>query len=446
MKLIDMILMSLSNLWKRKVRTMLTVIGVIIGTCAIVVMVSLGLGIKQSMDDMLAGIGDLTVINVNNYGTNQGTDSDPLDDAMLEKFAQLEHVVAVTPIQYSYGKFKITSGKYQYNGQITGVNFSTLEALGYQVTEGALPSGTDTASYSLLFGSTAAYDFYNPKKRNGYISMIPDANGNLPDPYVNPMEDKLEIEISIPEDSNKKVKPIKATCLGILAEDWSKNPSAYGVFMDIKDLKALQKEYNKANNIKDDPTKKESYEQVVVKTDDMTAVAAVEEAIQSYGFNTNSMESVRKPLEEQSRTMQIFLGGIGGVSLLVAAFGIINTMTMSIYERTKEIGVMKVIGCRIGNIRTMFLMEAAAIGFMGGVIGVLLSEGVSYAANTLSAGGGGLGSIFGMGMGAGGQLSIIPPWLILGAILFATLIGLIAGIYPANRAVRISALSAIHQE
>ncbi len=446
MKFTDMILMSLGNLFKRKVRTMLTVTGVIIGTCAIVVMVSLGLGIKQSMDTMLEGMGDLTVINVNNYGTNQGTDSDPLDDAMIEKFKEIEHVAAVTPVQYSYGNFKITSGKYEYNGQITGVNFEALESLGYQVTEGQLPSGTDTPSYTLLFGATAAYDFYNPKKRNGWISMIPDANGNLPDPYVNPMEDKLEIEVQVNGDTNKKVKPVKATCIGIMAEDWSKNPSPYGVFMDIKDVKALQKEYNKANNVKEDPSKKESYTQVIVKTDDMSSVAAVEEVIQSYGFNTSSMESIRKPLEEQSRTMQLFLGGIGAVSLLVAAFGIINTMTMSIYERTKEIGVMKVIGCRIGNIRTMFLMEAAAIGFMGGVIGVILSEGVSYAANTFSGDGGGLGGMFGMGMGGGGQLSIIPPWLIVGAILFATLIGLIAGLYPANRAVRISALSAIHQE
>lgn len=446
MKFTDMILMSLGNLFKRKVRTMLTVTGVIIGTCAIVVMVSLGLGIKQSMDTMLEGMGDLTVINVNNYGTNQGTDSDPLDDAMIEKFKEIEHVAAVTPIQYSYGNFKITSGKYEYNGQITGVNFEALEALGYQVTEGELPTGSDTPAYTLLFGSTAAYDFYNPKKRNGWISMMPDANGNLPDPYVNPMEDKLEIEVQVNGDTNKKVKPVKATCIGIMAEDWSKNPSPYGVFMDIKDVKALQKEYNKVNNVKEDPSKKESYDQVVVKTDDMSSVAAVEEVIQSYGFNTNSMESIRKPLEEQSRTMQLFLGGIGAVSLLVAAFGIINTMTMSIYERTKEIGVMKVIGCRIGNIRTMFLMEAAAIGFMGGVIGVILSEGVSYAANTFSGDGGGLGGMFGMGMGGGGQLSIIPPWLIVGAILFATLIGLIAGLYPANRAVRISALSAIHQE
>lgn len=449
MKLIDMILMSLGNLFKRKVRTMLTVTGVVIGTCAIVVMVSLGLGIKQSMDSMLQNMGDLTIINVNNYGSNQGSDSEPLDDAMLEKFKEIEHVTAVTPATYTgSGNFKIVSGKYEYAGQIIGVNFEALQALGYEVKEGELPSGDNIPSYTLLFGENAAYNFYNPKKRNGWINQIPDANGNLPDPYVNPMEDKLEIEVQVNGETNKKVKPVKATCAAILVEDWNKNPSPYGVFMDIKDVKALQKEYNKVNNVKEDKSKKESYDQVVVKTDDMSAVAEVEAAIQAFGFNTNSMESIRKPLEEQSRTMQLFLGGIGAVSLLVAAFGIINTMTMSIYERTKEIGVMKVIGCRIGNIRTMFLMEAAAIGFLGGVIGVILSEGVSYAANTFSGeggGGGGLGSIFGMGMG-GGQLSIIPPWLIIGAILFATFIGLIAGLYPANRAVRISALSAIHQE
>ena len=117
---------------------------------------------------------------------------------------------------------------------------------------------------------------------------------------------------------------------------------------------------------------------------------------------------------------------------------------MSIYERTREIGVMKVLGCVVGNIRAMFLMEAGTIGFIGGVIGLGLSYLISFLINTF--GGGATGSIYDVGgIGIGG-VSIIPWWLALGALAFATLVGLVSGFSPANRAVKISALTAIRQE
>ena len=149
------------------------------------------------------------------------------------------------------------------------------------------------------------------------------------------------------------------------------------------------------------------------------------------------------------QTIQLILGGLGAISLLVAALGITNTMIMSIYERTREIGVMKVLGCVIGNIRTMFLMEAGTIGFIGGILGLAFSYGISFAINSFAAGGDGSGGgmgMFGMGMGGGASVSIIPVWLALGALVFATMIGLVSGFYPANRAVKISALTAIKQE
>ena len=138
----------------------------------------------------------------------------------------------------------------------------------------------------------------------------------------------------------------------------------------------------------------------------------------------------------------MILGGLGAISLLVAALGITNTMIMSIYERTREIGVMKVLGCVIGNIRTMFLIEAGMIGFIGGVAGIAISYLLSFLLNTLAANGGG---VMGLG-GAGGQISIIPAWLALGALVFSTMVGLVSGFSPANRAVKISALTAIRQE
>ena len=141
--------------------------------------------------------------------------------------------------------------------------------------------------------------------------------------------------------------------------------------------------------------------------------------------------------------VQLVLGAIGAVSMLVAAFGISNTMVMAVYERTKEIGVMKVIGCDTADIKAVFLCEAGMIGFLGGAIGVLISIAVSLLANLVagtvmsSLGGAESGSI---------TISSVPLWLVLFGIGFSVLIGVISGISPANRAVKVSALKAIHNE
>ena len=140
--------------------------------------------------------------------------------------------------------------------------------------------------------------------------------------------------------------------------------------------------------------------------------------------------------KKQAGYIQAVLGGIGAVALFVAAIGITNTMMMSIYERTKEIGIMKVLGCDMRNIRTQFLMEAGYIGFIGGVAGLLLSFLISAIINTL---------IGASGMGVE-NISYIPPWLGLAAVLFAIFVGMVAGFFPALRAMRLSPLAAIRNE
>lgn len=173
---------------------------------------------------------------------------------------------------------------------------------------------------------------------------------------------------------------------------------------------------------------------------------------------------MRKSLEEQSRAIQLILGGIGAVSLLVAAIGIANTMVMSVTERTREIGIMKALGCYVRDIRVMFLTEAGAIGFFGGLIGCMLSGLISLGINVAGRmyAGGMVGSSNGSSSdGAGGtsiwmimwqalvggedvtRYSVIPWWLFLFAVLFSTLIGLLFGFGPANKAVKIPALDAI---
>lgn len=174
-------------------------------------------------------------------------------------------------------------------------------------------------------------------------------------------------------------------------------------------------------------------------------VAAVQQSITDMGFQCSSMEDTRKMFDEQLTMIQTMLGGLAAISLFVAAIGIANTMVMSIYERTKEIGVMKVLGAELGAIRAMFLTESAMIGLIGGVVGVGLSFLISYLLNNVPIVANLLASL-GLSFGNGGAVSIIPWWLVLVAMVFSMMVGVVFGFIPANRAVKISALEAIRHD
>ncbi|MEG1366753.1 MAG: FtsX-like permease family protein, partial [Oscillospiraceae bacterium] len=234
--------------------------------------------------------------------------------------------------------------------------------------------------------------------------------------------------------------------VGVMKEDYKKGyVTSAGILMDLTVLKRIESEYMKMNGIKESSNSPRGYDSVIIKVDDMKNVKEVEDKIKALGFGTDSATGQRENMQKQSQAIQMVLGGLGAVSLFVAALSIANTMTMAIYERTREIGVMKVLGCGLGKIRTMFLLEAAMIGFLGGVFGVVLSYtlslGLNYFAPLLMQSG--LGNFLPM---FGTKISVIPPWLALVGITFSTIIGILSGIMPANRAVKISALEAIRHE
>ena len=145
-------------------------------------------------------------------------------------------------------------------------------------------------------------------------------------------------------------------------------------------------------------------------------------------------------MEQISKISQAILGGIGSITLLVAAIGIINTMIMSIYERTKEIAIMKVIGATFADIRLLFLTEAGLIGLIGGILGIGISFGLSKVINIIAAGY--MSSMVGDGSTAV-NLSMITPGLVLLAMGFSIMVGVVAGIYPANKAVKLSPIEAM---
>ncbi|MDD6186973.1 MAG: ABC transporter permease [Oscillospiraceae bacterium] len=438
MKISDLLRLSFNNLKRRKGRTFLTVLGVVIGTCSIVLMVSIGVALEKSYDEMLQGWGDLTAIEVYKYGSS--TDNDvKLTDAVVDSFLELPNVTVATPVYSPSVSLQVVSGnndKYQAYAQIKAMRKSAIEAYGYEIVEGTMPSEHEK-SFTVLFGEDYAYEFQNTKKKNNnYVSKYDvDADGNPPDPFVDPMHDKFYIVAKGWEEDSKEYR-VQLNVSGRVKGDYSKGyETVYGMIMDIEDVIAIEKEYNKLNNIKTDKNKERTYTDAIVKVNDMKNVEDVERAIKAMGFETYSMSSTRDELKKETRIIEMILGGLGGIAMLVSAISIANTMTMAIYERTKEIGVMKVLGCELRDIKNMFLSEAAFIGFLGGATGLAISLAISKLLNTIA------GSMMG-----GTKMSVIPPWLAIFSLCFATLVGIISGYIPAVRAVKITALSAIRHE
>ena len=230
--------------------------------------------------------------------------------------------------------------------------------------------------------------------------------------------------------------------MGVTKEDYSKGAeTSEGIILSLSDLRKI---LDKAQG---NQKKAVPYGSVLVKVSDISQVETVENDIKAMGYSTESMESIRKPMEKEAQQKQMMLGGLGAISLFVAALGITNTMIMSISERTREIGIMKALGCYVTDIRVMFLSEAGAIGLIGGIIGCVISFIASVVVNLVSLGFSPeniLPAIIG-GEGVS-RVSVIPPWLLLFAVVFSVLIGLGSGYYPANKAVQIPALEAIKSE
>ena len=461
MKFPDLLIMSMNNLRRRKLRTVLTVLGVIIGTAAIVVMVSLGIGLNEMTMEQIASWGSLTTIEVYSQSSgggmqmmgaamsSQNSESEPnyITDKVIDNFKRIPHVTGVSPVLNM--NVVMRQGAYiSTSVQLKGVSQSYLEQL--ELAEGRLPQ---PGELGLVFGNGVIRDFTNAKTGKGYWDT-----GEMPDvdPMGKPMFVIFDMDAyyqsqgSGSSSDGTPVKPPKKYMIettGMLAggENGYSNYSWY-VFTDIDGLKAqLKKVFKKGTPIPGQPTNKKGkplnelvYNSAEVFVDDMENVTQVQEQLAAMGYQVNSQMDFLESSRQQSNMVQAVLGGIGAVSLFVAAIGIANTMMMSIYERTKEIGVMKVLGCDMGNIRNMFLIESGFIGFMGGTIGVALSYGVSAIVNRFVN--------MSQSMGLSGDLSRIPPWLSMAAIGFAVFVGMAAGFMPAVRAMKLSPLAAIRNE
>jgi len=422
MKFLDLLSIIFGNLSRRKGRVVLTAIGVVIGTAAILVLVSLAMGLQQSATASLYGIGDLTLINVSpgyNFdegmmmvrsvgGPMDGGPQTPITPKSLEDFAAMDGVVAVIPRDYLMGGATLRYNRLEGGSSIMGIGTKDLSILSVTAREGVLNLERGTA----VIGSQVPMSFYNPRMRPGEeMPPPPDLMGKT-----------IRLELMKWDQENTPItKTVQFTVAGVLEE--SRGESDWTIYVPLEDVTAWN-EWFQGKRIN---RNKEGYNNVIVKVADVSQTLEISDQINALGYQSYTPQSFVEGINSFYVVLQIMFGGVGAIALLVAAIGIANTMAMAILERTREIGLMKAVGATNRDVLSIFLGEAAGIGFIGGLGGALIGWAGGHIIQVL-----GLAYMAQQTAESGGpppSLSVYtPPWLVLFTIAFATLIGLLSGI------------------
>ncbi len=435
MSFLELVRLVFSNLMRMKVRLVMTSAGVVIGTASVILLISLGIGLQQSTLQSIGDIGALTEIEVGvNSAGNPDAPRQPgadrvrkLDRGALLEIAGLEGVAAVVPML----RMDIPS-QLEYNRK-----------LGYAEIRGLAPADVAKLEFKLAAGGT--------RLSSGQAIVGGSVLGSFRDPNAPPPQSFKPITDSTPlmgkridmtlyktdTDGRTTDRKVRFTVVGVLGGSNGASQRDYTMYVSDADVI----EFNSWVSGKRQNPSREGYSIVIVRTNSPADTTRVQSRIIEMGFTASSLVDVIKSLNNTFRTIQTVLGAIGAIALLVSAFGIANTMVMAIYERSREIGLMKAVGATHSDIMFIFLGESMAIGLIGGVVGTLLALLAGRILTSVLGGGGGDG-VFGPG-----PIPIVTPlWLIASGIALAVVVGLVAGAYPALRTTRLDPIVALRSE
>lgn len=432
--------LSISNLLRARARLIMTAGGVLVGTTAVILLIALTIGLQNAAEAGIGQSGSLTEIQVwPNWEPQQPgqefVEPPQLTIESVNAMWRIPGVAAVVPIVNLYSGGELIADGYTGYTQIAGLDSRLLPYLGLTLTQGTL----SLEPGEVLVGARTGDYFNDPKADQEEWTPV------AVDLYT--VED-LRMIVYKWSDTGTETRKIKLNPVGQIAE--SGNQFDYMVLMPLQEVLDLNEWSN------GEPIDYETFrfDQVTVRATDREATNSVSEALREMGFSTGGLGEFLNQINQFFSTMRLMLGGVGAVALLVAAFGVANTMTMAILERTKEIGLMKAIGATDRDILTVFLVEAGLVGLAGGASGVLLSVFIQNVVNQAianlpqgdSQGGGGIMFLPFDPNQIGGNLFVIPPELMLFALILATLVGIGAGLYPSLRAARLQPVIALKME
>jgi putative ABC transport system permease protein len=458
MKPRDLTELAVRNLREAILRNSLTTLGVAVGVASLVAMLSLGVGLQTLASDRLTKSGLFDAVFVTSRRDFRGPGGDgpprkssappekfkPLDEDARQSFAQLPNVVDVYP-QIRF----LTDVRYQGNNfstNVLGVPESSRSMTAFSSITGKYFS-SPTAEEAILQSDFAKELSPQPDTLVGKEIILRYAERRTASP--DEIAKEKDIDTQLDEMMSGGISIIsrekKLRIAGIIESDPSAGIGGFGggrVFLPIKVAEQLHPA--QANDVQDfvrgGGSGKPTYAALTIRVKNPKSVLQVEDAIKKLGFNAFSLLDAARSLRLVFTVFDLFLGLFGSLALTVASLGIINTLVMAILERRREIGVLKALGATDGDVRSLFFAEAGAMGLVGGIFGVTLGWLIGQALTWGT-------TIYLRRQDLPGvKISYVPWWLAASAILFAVVVSLAAGLYPAARAARLNPVEALRYE
>ena len=397
-------LMAWASLIANKLRSLLTMLGIIIGVAAVIALVSIGNGVKQDIEDSISSLGSNLLVVL--PGAPRTPGARPSQGSMkslkisdYEAIAKLEGVKAASPM--TNGSYVVIYQNKNWTTSVAGVNSNFQDVNNWTMTSGRFFSDKNVQNRErvAVVGQTVVKNLFADEDPVGKEIRVK----NIPFRVIGVLKSKGNGTMGNDQDDTVLI-PYTTSMERVEGIDYLRR--VYVVAKDDEGIDRLQADIENLlrvrHNIKD------------TNLDD---------------FNIQNMKSIMETVAQTTGTFTLFLGAVAAISLVVGGIGIMNIMLVSVTERTREIGVRKALGATYSVIVTQFLIEAVVISLMGGFIGIAFGIGASKV----------------IGMVSGMSTVISVPTIIM-SFAFSMAIGLIFGIYPARKAAKLNPIDALHYE
>lgn len=403
MRIQDLAQLSTRMFKTNPMRTWLTILGMGVGTGAVVVLVGLGFGLQKIILEQIVFGETLLSLGVTPTGSSQNI---RLDQEAIEEFKEIDNVLDVSPMARipALVTYKGLTGSVF----IQGVEPAFLRYAGIVATDGETFTDDDIGDVSSVMLSPAILKLFGDAEPKDFIGE------KISFRLLVPAEDATGDVIEVPIEKEYRVRGI------------TKDDSALNVIMMLPELKNYVgiTEFEKAQ----------------VRVENNEALPIVEEKIGDIGFMVTALSKTVEQATKIFQGIQVVLATFGGIALVVSAIGMFNTMTVTLLERTKEIGIMRTLGASPTDVKNLFISESVVVGFLGGVSGIVMGVVLGISSNII------LNFVAKSHGGQAVQLFSFPLTFLLFIAVFSAVVGYLTGVFPARRAAKLNPLDAIRYE